>query len=576
MKTSLPFPKENRIFRAKFSSLANKDIIEAYENIMHKPNEYESKSVDARQIIDLKIGVAFSVYQTLKLREKYPVIDNVSKIISYGPCQFPTLGFCIERAERIKKFKPEPFWFISVAVRLNHADVIRHELKWKRKQIFDQIACLAIHQEIKSEFKAKCLDVAVSLESQNKPLGLNTVKLLKTASSAFGLSAHVTMRIAEHLYLNGYITYPRTESTSYSSNFNFNEVLQAHKDHPDWGDYVSDLIEEGHEKPRAGNDKGDHPPITPVKCADQKVLFDLEWKLYQFITQNFLATISKPAKFKVLRVMFKVGTEHFELKGKQMISPGFLEITPWLTSSKNVDLPDFNRGEEYDISYIKVEEGRTSSPGYLTESDLISCMEANEIGTDASIPTHIKNIIDRGYVKVNTKKGRQLIPTNLGMALARGYCEVDPELILPKVRSYIEKSCDRVAKGEVNFETVVNHVLKIFKQKFEFFQEKFPILDNVIKIEFVEKFSEELKKENKDKKGGLYDEVKLNPEDLKSYEHCEVFDDYKAVIVEKSAHIRCIFCSKGELKKIKAKHKTDTTIYLRCTQCRYEISGFKD
>jgi DNA topoisomerase-3 len=385
------------------------------------------------------------------------------------------------------------------------------------------------------------------------------------------------MRIAEHLYLNGYITYPRTESTSYSSNFDFNEVLVAHKDHPDWGDYVTDLIEDGHEKPRPGNDKGDHPPITPVKCASQKVLFDLEWKLYQFITQNFFATISRPAKFKVLRVMFQVGPEHFELMGKQLVSPGFLEITPWLAKTIDVDLPNFRRGEEYDISHIKVEEGKTHSPGYLTESDLISCMEANEIGTDASIPTHIKNIIDRGYVKVNTKKGRQLIPTNLGMALARGYCAVDPELILPKCRSYIEKSCDKVAKGEVNFEKVVDHVLKIFKKKFEFFQEKFSILDNVVKTEFVEKFSEELKKEqSKEKRGMHYDEVQLNPEDLKSYEHCTVFEDYKSVIVEKNAHIRCAFCTKGELKKIKTKNKTDTTIHLLCTQCRYEITGFKD
>jgi reverse gyrase len=93
LKSSLPFPRENYIFRAKFSSLADKDIIHAYENIMNKPNENEASSVDARQIIDLKIGVAFSVFQTLKLTEKYPMIQNITKTVSYGPCQFPTLGF---------------------------------------------------------------------------------------------------------------------------------------------------------------------------------------------------------------------------------------------------------------------------------------------------------------------------------------------------------------------------------------------------------------------------------------------------------------------------------------------------
>jgi DNA topoisomerase III len=143
--------------------------------------------------------------------------------------------------------------------------------------------------------------------------------------------------------------------------------------------------------------------------------------LYQFITQNFLATISKPAKFKILKVLFKIGPEYFQLKGKQMISLGFLEITPWLSSSKDVELPNFSVGGVHKVDSIRFLQGKTSPPGYLTESDLISCMEANEIGTDASIPTHIKNIIDRGYVKVNAKKGRALVPTNLGMALARAY-----------------------------------------------------------------------------------------------------------------------------------------------------------
>lgn len=258
-------PAEDYIFRAKFSSLANKDIVHAYENIIHRPNENESKSVEARQIIDLKIGVAFSVFQTTKLTEKYPMIQVITKTISYGPCQFPTLGFCIERAERIKKFKPEPFWTLNVSIRSDLTAVGKHELKWKRKRFFMQELCATIYEIVKDEKQAVVVDVTKSFDTQNKPMGLNTVKLLKVGSSAFGLSSNITMKVAESLYLKGYISYPRTESTSYSSNFNFIEILESHKSHPDWGKYASQLLENGHEKPRSGNDAGDHPPITPVK-----------------------------------------------------------------------------------------------------------------------------------------------------------------------------------------------------------------------------------------------------------------------------------------------------------------------
>lgn len=54
-------------------------------------------------------------------------------------------------------------------------------------------------------------------------------------------------------------------------------------------------------------------------------------------------------------------------------------------------------------------------------------------------------------------------PTRLGHALVKGYCEIDPELVLPSVRSNIEKSCDMIARGRADFSQVVNHVIDIFK-----------------------------------------------------------------------------------------------------------------
>lgn len=106
-------------------------------------------------------------------------------------------------------------------------------------------------------------------------------------------------------------------------------------------------------------------------------------------------------------------------------------------------------------------------------------MEKNGIGTDASIPVHIANILERNYVTLGPR--RTLIPTKLGIVLIHGYFCIDPELVLPLVRGNIERECTLIAKGQADMNDVIDHSLMIFKEKFIFFKDHIAVflLDGV-------------------------------------------------------------------------------------------------
>jgi DNA topoisomerase III len=491
----------DRVYRAYFSAINPSDIQKAYQ-VLGKPDKNQALAVDARQELDLKVGVAFSRFQTRFFQGRYGDLD--SAVLSYGPCQTPTLGFCVQRHIDIETFKPEPYWILELNV-LKRGRKLK--AVWSSGRSFNKNRVeQLLTRALESEPIVTVSDVVIKEKKQGRPIPLNTVALLKACSKALGIGPHAAMQTAERLYLSGYLSYPRTESTTYPASFDIVGTLKEQADDHRWGVYVRELLQAGRNTTsRGGVDMGDHPPITPCRSARSNELLGDMARIYELVVRHFIASVSPDAVWRSTRVTFNVSALGekgvFVLSGKELVSAGFLAVLLHKEygnetndgfadeegNEEEMTIPDFTTGEVIPIlntksnssskvimtpsesvwASVEIKERVTTPPTYLTEAELIGMMEKHGIGTDASIATHIENVQKRNYVAIAS--GRRLVPSKLGLVLAQGYHQIDSSLVLPQVRSDIESQCNKIAQGQASKDAVVRAAIDLFRSKYDVF-----------------------------------------------------------------------------------------------------------
>ncbi|KAJ4460313.1 putative DNA topoisomerase 3-beta-1 [Paratrimastix pyriformis] len=507
-----------QIYRAHFSSVTPTDIARAMSNL-GQPNPNEAAAVDVRQELDLKVGVAFTRFQTRYFQNKYGNLD--SAVISYGPCQTPTLGFCVERHDQIQCFTPEPFWTLVPTIQPGTGGP---------RGATKQAIVTAVDQAIKKVRQAPndwILTRWKNILPSSFPPKQMTETILDSIPSLNPVYPTTTITPDRAPVHAGFPELPRTESSSYPATFNIRETVEMFNGNPGWRGYAQQVLA-GPMRAKEGLDAGDHPPITPTQCATESQLGGgVAWRVYEFVALHFLATVAQDAEVQAPLPLPRdacVSAEGAGWAGLGGQEGRFTSILHWMQRRDEV-LPDFRQGQHVTVTSVELREGRTSPPDYLTESELITLMEKHGIGTDASIPMHINNIITRNYVRVQPPDppcrpsniiinkliahryiradlppdppsppqpparlalngSRQLVPTELGVVLAHGYHRIDSDLVLPAVRSEIEKQISLIATGRAGKEAVLAHSLSCFKAKFDYFAQCIGLMDTLFESTF--------------------------------------------------------------------------------------------
>lgn len=455
--------------RAKFSNTEKNHVVQAARSPIDL-DEKQANAVAARIELDLRIGAAFTRLQTLNLQPLSPKLDN--QIISYGSCQFPTLGFVVDRYYRVRNFKPETFWLIKV---IHKRDGINVNFNWKRVHLFDRAVVTTLFEQCLDSKYAKVTKVQKKPTSKWRPLPLTTVELQMQGSRFLRMNSSQVMSVAEKLYTKGFISYPRTETDQFPKDFDLQSLIRKQTQHPDWAQYAQGLLDGAFRQPRAGrNNDQAHPPIHPVNFVGPNALDADEKRVYEFVTRRFLACCSEDAKGEASDVEIQWGPETFHAHGLVVLERNYLDVYVYDKWESSQQLPQFVLAETFEPTEANMSNGETTPPNYLTEPELIGLMDANGIGTDATMAEHISKIKERYYVESRPKRGsgrnqvQEFIPTVLGVALIEGYDNVglDVSVSKPFLRKEMEIKMTAICDGRRSKTDVVQESLEQYRDVF--------------------------------------------------------------------------------------------------------------
>ncbi|XP_026635866.1 DNA topoisomerase 3-alpha [Microtus ochrogaster] len=351
--------------------------------------------------------------------------------------------------------------FLSDTVTHDHKDGTV-EFNWKRYRLFNHTACLVIYQLCMEDPMATVVEVRSKPKSKWRPQALDTVELEKLASRKLRINAKETMRIAEKLYTQGYISYPRTETNIFPKDLNLAALVEQQTQDPHWGAFAQNILERGGPTPRNGN-KSDqaHPPIHPTKYSSG--LQGDERRLYEFIVRHFLACCSQDAQGQETTVEIDIAQERFVAHGLVILARNYLDVYPYDHWSDKL-LPVYEQGFRFQPSTVEMVDGETSPPQLLTEADLIALMEKHGIGTDATHAEHIETIKARMYVGLTSDK--RFLPGHLGMGLVEGYDSMGYEMSKPDLRAELEADLKLICEGKKDKFQVLRQQVQKYKQVF--------------------------------------------------------------------------------------------------------------
>ena len=439
--------------RLWISSLTDKAIREGLRNL-ENGSKYDNLFLAAKARSESDWLVGINGTQALTIAAGHGTY-------SVGRVQTPTLGMVCERYWENRRFTPEAFWQLHIAVNGNDNDgtvKLSSSGKWKEKE-----PATALYNKVKEAGTATVTKVERKEKTEETPLLFDLTTLQKEANAKHGFTAEQTLGIAQKLYEKKLVTYPRTGSR-YISDDVFAEIpklLAFIGAMPEW----QGKVQEKAGPTRRSVDGGKVTDHHALLVTGEKPLFlsKEDNTVYQMIAGRMIEAFSEKCVKDTTTVTAECAGAEFTVKGSVIRQAGWRAVYGE-EDKEEISIPDWQEGDTLTLKGCSITEGKTKPKPLHTEATLLSAMETAGkeveddalrqalkdcgIGTPATRAAIIETLFKRGYME---RCKKSLVPTEKGLAL---YSIVKTMRIADvALTGEWEKELARIERGELPADT---------------------------------------------------------------------------------------------------------------------------
>ena len=397
-------------------------------------------SQETRRILDRIIGFKLSALLNSKIHSK-----------SAGRVQSAALKLINDHDDNIKNFVPEEYWNILTKINIGGVEysLSYHGYEGKKKDIATKEQADEILSKIGDNVKVLSIDKSVRTLESKEPFTTSTMQ--QEAFSKLHFKTKKTQFIAQGLYEGveidgehvGLITYMRTDSTRLSPAF------IGHATEYIVNTYGAEYLGHAKHLQKVGHMQDAHEAIRPT--ADyrtpesvRKFLTPDQYNLYKLIYNRTMASLMRPKKDEVTKVIFDANGYRFQLEFTKNIFKGYEIILKEDDDSFRGNMPDIKEGDTFAFLIKEGEQKFTQPPAHLTEAKLVKLMEEVGIGRPSTYVSTIDTLKSRNYINNNAGV---LTVTDQGDVTCAVLDKYFPEIVSSKYTAKMESQLDSIKDG---------------------------------------------------------------------------------------------------------------------------------